>query len=150
MHYHVLTLFPEMIEQGLNTSILGKAIDRDLITLEAINIRNKDSLISTSDAIEANFDASAPVIKNYYINNEIQQIADSYSAEIGNTLKITIEDLDYSSEVFYEWVRTENETETHVGTGSELMPTEEGRYKCIVKNTYKGRDKVTSSKVFKV
>lgn len=118
--------------------------------LKAINIRNEDSLISTSDAIEANFDASAPVIKNYYINNEIQQIADSYSAEIGNTLKITIEDLDYSSEVFYEWVRTENETETHVGTGSELMPTEEGRYKCIVKNTYKGRDKVTSSKVFKV
>ena len=40
MHYHVLTLFPEMIEQGLNTSILGKAIDRDLITLEAINIRD--------------------------------------------------------------------------------------------------------------
>ena len=33
MHYHVLTLFPEMIEQGLNTSILGKAMDRDLITL---------------------------------------------------------------------------------------------------------------------
>ena len=40
MHYHVLTLFPEMIEQGLNTSILGKAIDRDLITLEAIYIRD--------------------------------------------------------------------------------------------------------------
>lgn len=40
MHYHVLTLFPEMIEQGLNTSILGKAMDRDLITLEAINIRD--------------------------------------------------------------------------------------------------------------
>lgn len=40
MHYHVLTLFPEMIEQGLNTSILGKAIDKDLITLEAINIRD--------------------------------------------------------------------------------------------------------------
>ena len=40
MHYHVLTLFPEMIEQGLNTSILGKALDKDLITLEAINIRD--------------------------------------------------------------------------------------------------------------
>lgn len=40
MNYHVLTLFPEMIEQGLNTSILGKALDKDLITLEAINIRD--------------------------------------------------------------------------------------------------------------
>ena len=40
MNYHVLTLFPEMIEQGLNTSILGKALDRELISLEAINIRD--------------------------------------------------------------------------------------------------------------
>ena len=40
MNYHVLTLFPEMIEQGLNTSILGKALDRDLISLEAVNIRD--------------------------------------------------------------------------------------------------------------
>lgn len=40
MNYHVLTLFPEMIEQGLNTSILGKALNKDLITLEAINIRD--------------------------------------------------------------------------------------------------------------
>lgn len=40
MNYHVLTLFPEMIEQGLNTSILGKALDKDLITLETINIRD--------------------------------------------------------------------------------------------------------------
>ncbi len=40
MNYHVLTLFPEMIEQGLNTSILGKALDKDLITLKAINIRD--------------------------------------------------------------------------------------------------------------
>ena len=40
MNYHVLTLFPEMIEQGLNTSILGKAMDKDLITVEAINIRD--------------------------------------------------------------------------------------------------------------
>lgn len=40
MHYHVLTLFPEMIEQGLNTSILGKAMNKSLISLEAINIRD--------------------------------------------------------------------------------------------------------------
>ncbi|MCC2727886.1 tRNA (guanosine(37)-N1)-methyltransferase TrmD, partial [Blautia sp. MSK22_86] len=27
MKYHILTLFPEMIEQGLHTSILGRAIN---------------------------------------------------------------------------------------------------------------------------
>lgn len=40
MNYHVLTLFPEMIESGLNTSIIGRAIDEGLITLEAVNIRD--------------------------------------------------------------------------------------------------------------
>lgn len=40
MNYHVLTLFPEMIEQGMNTSIIGRAMDKGLISLEAINIRD--------------------------------------------------------------------------------------------------------------
>lgn len=40
MNYHVLTLFPEMIEQGLNTSIIGRAIEEGLISLEAVNIRD--------------------------------------------------------------------------------------------------------------
>lgn len=40
MNYHVLTLFPEMIEQGLNTSIIGRAIERGMLTLDAVNIRD--------------------------------------------------------------------------------------------------------------
>ena len=40
MNYHVLTLFPEMIEQGLNTSIIGRAMDKGLLTLNAVNIRD--------------------------------------------------------------------------------------------------------------
>lgn len=40
MNFHVLTLFPEMIEQGLHTSILGKAMEKGCITLEATNIRD--------------------------------------------------------------------------------------------------------------
>lgn len=40
MNYHVLTLFPEMIEQGLHTSILGRAMERGLITLETVDIRD--------------------------------------------------------------------------------------------------------------
>ncbi len=40
MNYHVLTLFPEMILDGLNTSIIGRAIESEYISLEAVNIRD--------------------------------------------------------------------------------------------------------------
>lgn len=40
MNFHVMTLFPELIEQGLNTSILGRAIKNDLISLNAVDIRD--------------------------------------------------------------------------------------------------------------
>ena len=39
MKYDVLTLFPEMF-QGLNQSILGRAIEKDLININLINIRD--------------------------------------------------------------------------------------------------------------
>lgn len=39
MNYHVLTLFPEMIESGLNTSIIGRAAEKGLLSIEAIDIR---------------------------------------------------------------------------------------------------------------
>lgn len=38
--YHVLTLFPEMILDGLKTSITGRAIGKGAIGLEAVNIRD--------------------------------------------------------------------------------------------------------------
>ncbi|MBD5495264.1 MAG: tRNA (guanosine(37)-N1)-methyltransferase TrmD [Lachnospiraceae bacterium] len=40
MNFHILTLFPEMVMQGLSTSILGKALERGFITIEAVNIRD--------------------------------------------------------------------------------------------------------------
>lgn len=40
MKYYVMTLFPEMIEAGMNTSILGRAIQEELIELKAVNIRD--------------------------------------------------------------------------------------------------------------
>ncbi|MBO5199566.1 MAG: tRNA (guanosine(37)-N1)-methyltransferase TrmD [Lachnospiraceae bacterium] len=40
MNYHVLTLFPDMIEQGLHTSILGRAMEKGLISLSTIDIRD--------------------------------------------------------------------------------------------------------------
>ena len=40
MHFHVLTLFPEMVSQGLSESILGRAARKGCIELETVNIRD--------------------------------------------------------------------------------------------------------------
>ena len=40
MRYHVLTLFPDMIINGLNTSITGRAMEKGSIEVEAIDIRD--------------------------------------------------------------------------------------------------------------
>jgi len=40
MNYYVMTLFPEMIKSGMNTSIMGRAMEKNLIHLETINIRD--------------------------------------------------------------------------------------------------------------
>lgn len=40
MNFYVMTLFPEMVMQGLNTSILGRAVERGTIAIEAVNIRD--------------------------------------------------------------------------------------------------------------
>ena len=40
MNFHVMTLFPEMVENCLKESITGRAIAKGLISLEAVNIRD--------------------------------------------------------------------------------------------------------------
>lgn|SRR5574344_593470 len=40
MRFHVLTLFPEMITECLNTSIIGRALERGNIELNVVNIRD--------------------------------------------------------------------------------------------------------------
>ncbi|MBQ9886944.1 MAG: tRNA (guanosine(37)-N1)-methyltransferase TrmD [Lachnospiraceae bacterium] len=40
MNFHVLTLFPEMVLSGLNTSIIGRAMTAGLISIEATDIRD--------------------------------------------------------------------------------------------------------------
>lgn len=40
MNYHILTLFPDMVRDGLNTSIIGRAVDKGILSIEAINIRD--------------------------------------------------------------------------------------------------------------
>lgn len=40
MKFYILTLFPDMVEQGLKTSIIGRAVEKGLLSIEAVNIRD--------------------------------------------------------------------------------------------------------------
>lgn len=40
MNYYILTLFPDMVMDGLNTSIIGRAKEKGLLSIEAVNIRD--------------------------------------------------------------------------------------------------------------
>lgn len=52
MNYHILTLFPEMVTNGLNTSIIGRAMEKGLLSVNAVNIRDysKDKHNHVDDA----------------------------------------------------------------------------------------------------
>ena len=43
MNFYIMTLFPDMVMQGLNTSIIGRAAEKGLLTIEAVNIRDYTS-----------------------------------------------------------------------------------------------------------
>ncbi|WP_122643364.1 tRNA (guanosine(37)-N1)-methyltransferase TrmD [Luxibacter massiliensis] len=40
MNFHILTLFPDMVLDGLGTSITGRAVKNGLLSIEAVNIRD--------------------------------------------------------------------------------------------------------------
>ncbi len=40
MKFHILTLFPEMVMNGLHTSIIGRAVSKGLLSIDAVNIRD--------------------------------------------------------------------------------------------------------------
>ena len=52
MNFHVMTLFPDMIMNGLGTSITGRAMEKGLIHVEAVNIRDysQDKHLHVDDA----------------------------------------------------------------------------------------------------
>lgn len=39
MNFHILTLFPEMVNAGLHTSIIGRAVQAGLLNIETVNFR---------------------------------------------------------------------------------------------------------------
>ena len=40
MNFHIMTLFPDMVMNGLSTSIIGRAVNQGYLSIEAINIRD--------------------------------------------------------------------------------------------------------------
>ena len=40
MNFHIMTLFPDMVREGLHTSITGRAAAKGLLSIEAVNIRD--------------------------------------------------------------------------------------------------------------
>ena len=40
MNFHIMTLFPDMIENGLSESITGRAVKNGIINIDAVNIRD--------------------------------------------------------------------------------------------------------------
>ena len=40
MQFYIMTLFPEMVMNGLNTSIIGRAMTKGLLSIDAVNIRD--------------------------------------------------------------------------------------------------------------
>ncbi len=40
MNFYIMTLFPDMVMDGLKTSILARALDKEIISIKAVNIRN--------------------------------------------------------------------------------------------------------------
>lgn len=51
MNFEILTLFPEMVENGLHTSIIGRAMEQGILSVKAHNIRDytKDKHRKTDD-----------------------------------------------------------------------------------------------------
>ena len=50
MQFYIMTLFPEMVMGGLKTSIIGRAIKNELLSIEAINIR--DYAFNTHNSVD--------------------------------------------------------------------------------------------------
>ncbi len=40
MHFYIMTLFPDMVMEALSTSIIGRAIEKGILSVEAIDIRD--------------------------------------------------------------------------------------------------------------
>ena len=89
MNYHIMTLFPEMIEQGLSTSIIGRAIEKGFISFEAVNIRDYSGDLKHHKVDDYTYGGGAGMLM------QAQPIYDCYKA---------IEEKIEFSNVIFEWI----------------------------------------------
>ena len=106
MNFHIMTLFPDMVLSGLSESITGKAIEKGLIHVDAVNIRdfagNKYGHVDdyTYGGGAGMLMQAAPVydayqsviagIRNRRGASEIEQGQDSADAESGSGKKVRV------------------------------------------------------------
>ena len=77
MNFYVMTLFPEMVMGGLNNSIIKRAMENDLIRIEAVNIRDY-TLDKHKKVDDYPFGGSAGMLM------QAQPVWDCYQAILGN------------------------------------------------------------------
>ncbi len=80
MKIHVMTLFPEMINAGVNTSILKKAIENGYLDVDAVNIRDY-SLDKHKKVDDYPYGGGAGMLM------QAQPIYDAYRAVVGTNKK---------------------------------------------------------------
>ena len=113
MNFHVLTLFPEMVEQGVNTSITGRAIPVSYTHLEQQLENVKSDIKKINDTLNKyNNDLADLRVENSRLSKELSENNEKY-----HKLKSNLETL-------------KNITERYEGYGSSIkkvMELKEGR-----------------------
>lgn len=106
MNFHILTLFPEMVLQGLNTSITGRAVQNGLISLNAVNIRDY-TLDKHGKVDDYPYGGGAGMLI------QAQPVFDAYRAAVGEerrirTVYVTPQGVPFTQKLAQELSREEN------------------------------------------
>lgn len=113
MDFYVMTLFPEMIKQGLNTSIIGRAMEKELLSINAVNIR--DYTLDKHKRVDdypygggaGMLMAVEPVVRTYHAIRESIQ-AKTGSTERPRVVYVTPWGKPFHQEMAREFAREEN------------------------------------------
>ena len=88
MNFYILTLFPDMVMNGLKSSITGRAISKGIINAEAVDIRDY-TLDRDRRVDDYPYGGGAGMLM------EAQPVYDAYKAVIG--MMKNVENIDYKN-----------------------------------------------------
>ena len=104
MKFNILTLFPEMVESGLNTSILGRAAEKKHITINVVNIRDY-SLDKHGKVDDYTYGGGAGMLM------QAQPVYDAYQAASGGrrlrTIYVTPQGLPFTQKMAVDLAKEE-------------------------------------------